>query len=107
MSDIQELTKKIVKFRDDRGWDKGHVPKNMAISLLLESAEFLELFQWTKDNEIPPDKRKQLEEELADVLYWVLIIAHDFKIDLKKSFNRKIKKNKIKYPVELEKQHQH
>lgn len=73
--------------------------KNMAISLLLEAAEFLEIFQWTKDNKIPKDKRKQLEEELVDVLYWVLVIAHDLKIDLAKAFEEKMKKNVQKYPI--------
>ena len=101
MTDLKSLTKKIVKFRNERGWekkDKDH-PKNMAIALLLEAVELLELFQWTKNNKIPKNKIKEFEEELIDVLYWVLLIAHDFKIDLKKVFERKIKKNRTKYPV--------
>lgn len=100
MTEIKTLTKKIVDFRKKRGWGRHHAAKNMAISLLLEAAEFLEIFQWTKDNKIPKNKRKQLEEELVDVLYWVLLIAHDFKIDLKKAFNEKMKKNEEKYPVQ-------
>lgn len=99
MAEIENLTKKIVDFRNKRGWKKHHTAKNAAISLLLEAAEFLETFQWTKDNKIPKNKRKKLEEELADVLYWVLLIAHDLKIDLKKAFNDKMKKNIKKYPL--------
>lgn len=101
MTDLQELTNKIIDFRKKRGWTKGKAvaPKNMAIALLLEAAEFLEVFEWTKDNKFPKGKKQQFEEELVDVLYWVLLIAHDFKIDLGKAFNRKMKKNKNKYPL--------
>ena len=99
MTDFQDLTEKILEFRKSRGWVKQHVPKNMAISLLLEAAEFLEIFQWTKDNQIPQKKRKELEEELVDVLYWVLLIVHDFEIDIPKAFERKMKQNKKKYPI--------
>jgi NTP pyrophosphatase (non-canonical NTP hydrolase) len=99
MGEIEELTKKIVNFRNKRKWVKYNTAKNMAISLLLEAAEFLELFQWTKENQFPEDKREQVEEELVDVLYWVLLIAHDFKIDLKKVLNKKMKKNEERYPL--------
>lgn len=93
------LTKKIVDFRNKRGWEKYHTPKNMVISLLLEAAELLEIFQWTKDDKIPKEKRKQFEEELADVFYWLLLIAHDFNIDLKRALKEKMKKNEKKYPL--------
>jgi len=103
MTDLQELTNKILEFRSKRNWTKGVAvaPKNMAIALLMEATELLELFAWTKDNKLPKEKREELEEELIDVLYWVLLIAHDFKVDIKKSFTRKMKKNRIKYPVKL------
>jgi NTP pyrophosphatase (non-canonical NTP hydrolase) len=101
MTDLQELTNKIIAFRKKRGWVKGKAvaPKNMAIALVLEAAEFLEVFEWTEDNDLPEERRQHMEEELVDVLYWVLTIAHDFKIDLPKAFARKMKKNKSKYPV--------
>lgn len=99
MTEIEELTRKIVNFRNKRKWQQYHAAKNMAISLLMEAAEFLEIFQWTKDNKFPEDKKEHIEEELVDVLYWVLLISHDFKIDLKKAFDKKMKKNEKKYPL--------
>lgn len=99
MTDLQELTRKVVKFRNKRKWKKYHSPKNMAIALVMEAAEFLEVFEWTKDNKLPEGKREEMENELIDVLYWVLVIAHDIKIDIPKAFARKMKKNKIKYPI--------
>ena len=66
--------KQIKQFIKDRDWDKFHDPKNLAISLNLETAEVLELFQWTKDNNINPEKRDSLNDELADVYYWLLLL---------------------------------
>ena len=63
---------KIIKeFIKQRDWEQFHDPKNLAISLSLESSEVLELFQWTKDNEINKNKVTNLKDELADVAYFV------------------------------------
>lgn len=101
MTDLQDLTNKILEFRKERGWIKGRAvsAKNQAIALLLEAAEFLELFEWTEGNQPPRDKKEEMEDELIDVLYWVLVIGHDLEIDIKEAFERKMKKNKLKYPV--------
>ncbi len=102
MSDIEELTEHILQFRDVRDWQQFHNPKDMAISLVLEATEFLEHFQWKNDDEVKrhiEDKKLQLGEELADVLYWVLLLSSDLNIDLKNSFLEKMKKNREKYPI--------
>jgi NTP pyrophosphatase (non-canonical NTP hydrolase) len=70
--------------------------------LALEAAEVLEHFQWKNPEEIKQylKKHKQdVAEELADVLYWILLLAHDLDINLVKSFDRKLKKNAANYPV--------
>ena len=94
-SDLQ----KILRFQKQREWKQFHSPKNLAISLALESAEVLELFQWTFDNSLPSGKQKQLVEELADVYYYLLLLAHTSKIDLHKAFASKMIVNANKYPV--------
>jgi NTP pyrophosphatase (non-canonical NTP hydrolase) len=71
----------------------------LAISLALESSEILELFQWTKDNTLPEDKKERLEEEIADVYYYLLLLAHETGIDIRKAFNKKMQVNANKYPV--------
>jgi len=104
MIDLQKLTKRIIDFRNKRHWAYGKAiaPKNMAIGLMLEAAELLEVFEWTKDNKLPSNRKEHLEEELMDVLYWVLLIAYEQKIDIPKTFERKMKKNEVKYPVKKE-----
>ena len=103
MSDLTELTEKIKKFRDERNWKQFHNPKDVALSLVLEATEVLEHFQWKNEKEIESYVKKNREsigDELADVLYWVLLMSHELKIDLKKALRNKLKKNERKYPVE-------
>ena len=106
MKNTNDLTKRIIAFRDARDWKQFHNPKDIALSLVLEAAEVLEHFQWKNNKEIEKHiKTNKIEigEELADVLYWVLLMSHDFKIDILQSLEEKIKKNALKYPVEKSK----
>ena len=49
---------KILQFQKERDWKQYHLPKNLAISLAIEAAEILQIFQWTKDNQLSGDKTK-------------------------------------------------
>ncbi len=103
MSSIKQLTEKIIKFRDARNWKQFHNPKDVALSLSLEAGEFMEHFQWKNEKEMEEYIKKNREaigEELADVLYWVLLASHDLSIDPTIALEKKLKKNKKKYPVE-------
>ena len=103
MSDIKDLTEKIIKFRDERDWKKFHNPKDVAISLSIEAAEVLEHFKWKSNEEIEKyikTDKKQIGKELADVLNHVLILAHDLDIDIVKATKEKTKENCEKYPIE-------
>jgi NTP pyrophosphatase (non-canonical NTP hydrolase) len=102
MSDIKLLTEKIVSFRDARDWKQFHNPKDLAISLSLEASELMENFQWKNAdeiNELVKNKKKDISRELADVLYWVLLMSHDMKIDIMQAVADKMKENEQKYPV--------
>lgn len=103
MNEIKKLTSKIIKFRKERDWEQFHTPKDLAISLSLEAGEVLEHFQWKSPEEIEKHIHKNKEEigeELADVLNYLLLMAHDFEIDLTKATENKIKKSALRYPVE-------
>lgn len=100
---LEDLQKMIRKFCDDRNWGQFHNPKDLAISLSLESAEVLEHFQWMNDDEMEihsKEKKEDIAEELADVFYWTLLISNKLDIDLVESFMKKMAKNESKYPVE-------
>lgn len=100
MNNFDDITKEIKEFCEERDWSQFHDPKNLAISLALESAEVLELFQWTKDNQVKPDKINELPDELADVLYWVIMLSNHYDIDLFSALKSKMEKNRKKYPID-------
>lgn len=104
MSDLADLQKRVVAFRDERNWKQFHDPKDMALSLVLEAAELLEQFQWKNAEEFQvhfKENATDVKDELMDVLYWVLLIAHDLDVDIPKEFERKMKKNSTKYPTKI------
>jgi len=106
MNLIKRLTKKIVAFRDRRNCKQFHNPKDVALSLVLEATEVMEHFQWKNTKEMEDyvkNNKAEISEELADVLYWVLLMSHDLKIDIEKALERKIDINDKKYPVEKSK----
>lgn len=103
MSDIKELTEKIKKFRDERDWKQFHNAKDVSLSLVLEATEVLEHFQWKDKSEIEKyvkTNKNDIGEELADVLYWVLLLSSDLGIDIKDAMEKKLEKNAEKYPIE-------
>ena len=103
MKNIEELTKRIIEFRNARDWKQFHNPKDVAMSLCLEAAEVLEHFQWKSKEEIEEyikTHKEHIGEELADVLYWVLLMSHDLDIGILDALDKKILKNESKYPVE-------
>ena|SRR2546423_9564291 len=100
---ISRLEELVIKFRNDRDWSQFHNPKDVALSLALEVAELLELMQWKNGQQLDvylQEKRIEVGEELSDILYWILLLAHDLKIDLGMAFFEKMAKNEAKYPVE-------
>lgn len=101
--DIKLITKRIIAFRDARDWKQFHNPKDVALSLVLEAGEVMEHFQWKSKKEMEKyvkENKTAIGEELADVLYWVLLMSHDLNIDVLDSLEKKIKINEDKYPVE-------
>jgi NTP pyrophosphatase (non-canonical NTP hydrolase) len=103
MSDLKALAAQVAAFRDERDWKQFHNPKDVALSLMLESAELLELFQWKEGGaieETATTRRTELADELADVLYYTLLMAHDLKIDLVTALTDKLAKNAQKYPTD-------
>ncbi|MBU0707470.1 nucleotide pyrophosphohydrolase [Patescibacteria group bacterium] len=106
MKSLIDLTNRIISFRNARDWKQFHNPKDVALSLVLEATEVMEHFQWKNAEEMKQyikTNKAEIGEELADVLYWVLLMSHDLDIDVLKALEKKILKNEKKYPVEKSK----
>ena len=95
-----ETIRRVLKFRDDRDWRQFHTPKDLAVSLTLEAAELLEVFQWSGRDLECRDKLERIREELADVLSYCVLMADVCGLDLDEILREKVAKNEAKYPVE-------
>ena len=102
-STISELKEVMKRFVVDRDWMSYHNPKELAIALSIESNELLELFLFENRNleEIQqnPKLMKSISEEVADVLAYLLSIVNTLNLDLTSIFLKKMKKNRMKYPL--------
>ena len=96
----QNTVDMILKFRDDRDWKQFHNPKDLAISISLEAAELLEVFQWSGTDVVCADKKDKIAEELADVLVYCTLMADACGLDMNEIVQKKMEQNNKKYPVE-------
>jgi len=95
----QETINQVLKFRDDRNWKQFHNPKDLAISISLEAAELLEIFQWSGSDTVCEEKIDKIREELADVLNYCILMADACGLDMDEIIQEKVKRNNVKYPV--------
>ncbi|KAL3335529.1 hypothetical protein AABB24_031649 [Solanum stoloniferum] len=101
---LQELREKLVEFSRVRGWDQYHSPRNLLLALVGEVGELSEIFQWKGEvaRGLPnwtSDDKEHLEEELSDVLLYLVQLADVCGLDLGQAALTKIVKNAQKYPV--------
>jgi dCTP diphosphatase len=85
----------IRQFVTERNWQQFHTPENLAKSISIESAELLELFQWSE-----PSNIDEVKDELADVLTYCILLADKYDLDIEKIVLEKLEKSKAKYPVD-------
>jgi len=103
---IEQLKKKIIDFVDERDWSKYHHPKELAISIAIEAAELLEVFQWDEKADIQDIKADEetmgrIREEVADVVMYILGLANQLDIDLSEAVLKKLEKNRAKYDKDV------
>lgn len=96
----EETIKEILRFRDERDWKKFHNPKDLSISICLEAAELLEVFQWSAQDTQCDSKIEKIKEELADILIYCVHMADICKLNIDEIITEKLSKNAKKYSVE-------
>jgi dCTP diphosphatase len=102
---LKELTSKITAFRDARDWKQFHKANHLAAAIAIEAAELQEHFLWKSTDEVQakiaqPAQKQAVGEELADVLIFTLLLAHEIGVDPTEIVLRKLETNAEKYPVE-------
>ena len=92
MNDIIHILR---QFNEERNWEPYHTPENLAKSITIEAGELLECFQWDNQYDL-----EALNDEIADVMLYCLMLSDKIGIDMKQEMLRKIEKNRETYPVE-------
>jgi NTP pyrophosphatase (non-canonical NTP hydrolase) len=101
---VAELKARVARFVGERQWKKYHKPKNLAMSIAIEAAELMELFQWLDHaGAAKALARKPMRQavchEMADILAFLLSLANAMDIDLAACFSEKMDRNDAKYPA--------
>ena len=104
--DLHAMANLVRTFCEDRDWTQFHTPKEIAIGMVTEASELLELFRFQNNeqmNDMLNDStaREHIGDELADQLFFLVRFADLYGFDLMTELERKIAKNNIKYPVDI------
>lgn len=102
---VSELKALVRRFVEERDWDQFHTPKDLAIGLSVEAAELLEHFRFRSNEEMEQrllveDRRTDIAHELADVLYFVLLMSANLGYDVTTILRDKLEVSARKYPVD-------
>lgn len=100
---VADLKSAVGKFVTERDWEKYHHCKNLAMSIAIEAAELMELFQWRSGEAgeallLDPERKAQVGEEMADILIYCLAFANQANLDISALVMAKLKKNESRFP---------
>ena len=101
--DLEALKVYLRDFAEERDWGQFHTPKNLAMALVGEAGELLEVFQWLtpeQSTHLSPEQRRAAEDELADVLQYLVRLADVLDVDLNTVVWRKLSANDERYPAD-------
>lgn len=105
---VNELKEEVQMFCEERDWDQFHNPKDLAIGVSTEAGELLDIFRFKTAAQMKElfensKSKEHIEEEVADILFFLLRFAQMNHLDLSECIHNKIQKNSKKYPVETAK----
>ncbi len=92
---MEELTKKIREFAEERDWLQFNTPENLAKSISIEAGELLECFQWNNNYD-----KDELKYEIADVMNYCILLCSQIGVDPKQIILEKMEISSKKYPIE-------
>lgn len=102
LTSVQELKAAVARFDEERDWNELNAA-NLAMSISIEAAELLEIFQWCDcreaDERARGEQREHFLEELADVFIYCITMANSYEVDIASCISEKLKKNARKYPA--------
>lgn len=94
---------RIRHFAQERDWEQFHTPKNLAMALSVEASELVEIFQWMTPEQaaevMSGDKARAVQDEVADILTFLLRFVDVVGVDLDEALTAKAKSNAQRYPA--------
>jgi NTP pyrophosphatase (non-canonical NTP hydrolase) len=98
------LQRRLAAFAAARDWGQYHTPKNLAAALSVEAAELVEIFQWLTPEQsarvmADPRTAARVEDEVADVLAYLLQFCQVLGVDATAALAAKIDRNEERFPV--------
>ncbi len=104
-SDLAQLTEAVRRFAEAREWGQFHTPKNLAMALSGEVGELVAELQWLTDEQVgiqvaDSPLRDRVEDEVADVLMYLVRFADVCGIDPVAAARAKLGRNETRYPVD-------
>ena len=103
-SDLDVLRARLANFAAARDWEQFHTPKNLAMALAVEAGELMEIFQWLTPEQAmsapsDPDLAARIQDEVADILSYLIQFADACGIDPLAALSAKIERNESRFPV--------
>ncbi|RMQ48643.1 hypothetical protein ALQ04_01987 [Pseudomonas cichorii] len=82
---LDELTQRLHRIRDQNDWKQFHSPKNLAMAASVEMAELVEIFQWLREDqsrELPPEKLAHAGQEVGDIVLYLLLLCSELGLSM-------------------------
>ena len=108
MSDFEDIKEEIKAFHQERDWDKYNTPKEIIFAMVSEVGELTECYRWLNAEEsqklhLDPSIKQKIQEEIADIMIYLISLASKTNVDLKEAIMQKLEKNRRKYPIDKSK----
>lgn len=102
--DLEDASKAIAKFVNDRDWEQFHTPRNLMLALVGEIGELAELMQWRTEQEFlefwkSPEGGIRVREEFADIMIYLIRIAQVIGINPAEAISEKLERNESRFPI--------
>ena len=100
---LKELQEKIKEFNDKRGWSNPIQVKDLLLNLTEEIGEFWNKIKWIDvDTQMKTifKYKKEVENDMADMLYLVLKISYICEVDLDKAIKEVMSEYEKRFPID-------
>ena len=97
---LDELTQRLHRIRDNNDWKPFHSPKNLAMAASVEMAELVEIFQWLTEDQsrqLPADKLAHAGQEVGDIVLYLVLLCAELGLDMNEVVRNKLADNERRF----------